>query len=366
MNVAGQVRLDLATPLDYPEGSYRGRGIVMCAGGYRLLANAFVSVRRIRRLSQLPVELFYAGDEELPPPVRARLESDFPGLACRDICSCQDLLPAKVRDFRGFHMKPFAILQASFREVLWLDADNLPLHDLDCVFAGEGYRRSGAQFWPDKGEARWTQDSLFQACGLDPPEDRQEFESGQIVLDKQRCWQALVTTCLLNSDHLRPYVYGLTNGDKDTFRLAFLMTATDYALVSHAPLRFGAPYLTANIALTGNSLQIGHPLGRFKVAGLLQLGEDQRPWFAHRTILEWNPYHESKSMTHVDWGQQGTPCDWLAQLEAQGQRDLDDFRRRYQNEFPVEWWPRCQRPLLAMILPILDLLLALRRWLISD
>ena len=331
--------------MTYPEESYDGRGIVMGAGGHRLLANAYVTLCRIRRLSQLPIELFYCGAEELPTAARLKLEAEFSSLRCREMS----------QNLRGFQMKPFAILRSRFQEALWIDADNLPLGALDGLFDGEGYQRTGAQFWPDRREARWTQAELWRACGLEPLEGP-EFESGQLLLDKRRCWRALLTTCQLNSDEHRPYVYGLTNGDKDTFRLAFLMTSTDFALVPHSPTCFGAPYLRATIGTS--NIQIGHPLGRFRLGGLLQRDTEGRPLFAHRTVLEWNPYHDLKTMTHLEDGSRIE--SWIAELELQGHRDLERYRRDYLDFFPVEWWPRCQRTLLALLLPILDLIMSFR------
>ncbi|NJD20736.1 MAG: hypothetical protein FIA95_15805, partial [Gemmatimonadetes bacterium] len=116
----------------YPEGRYQGRGIVLAAGGPALLANAFVCLRFLREVTGLPVELFHAGAEEMPARVRALLEADFAPLAVRDITEGEAAFP--VSSFRGFQIKPFAVLRSSFEEVLWLDADNLPLRSPEPLF----------------------------------------------------------------------------------------------------------------------------------------------------------------------------------------------------------------------------------------
>ena len=49
----------------------------------------------------------------------------------------------------GYMYKTSALLQSSFDEVLWLDADVLPLRDPTFLFESEAYTQSGALFWPD-------------------------------------------------------------------------------------------------------------------------------------------------------------------------------------------------------------------------
>ncbi|MBA4398249.1 MAG: hypothetical protein C0394_12820, partial [Syntrophus sp. (in: bacteria)] len=58
----------------YPEGCYRGRGIVLCAGGPIHLANAYVCLKFLRTFTDLPIELFYAGPAEMPARVKLLLQ----------------------------------------------------------------------------------------------------------------------------------------------------------------------------------------------------------------------------------------------------------------------------------------------------
>ena len=46
-------------------------------------------------------------------------------------------------------MKVWSILLSSFREVLWMDADNLAAVDPSIIFDAEAYTSTGALFWPD-------------------------------------------------------------------------------------------------------------------------------------------------------------------------------------------------------------------------
>lgn len=299
----------------------RPRGIVMGAGGHRLLANAFVALRRLRELSDLPVELCHAGPGELPPGFSARLSQDISGVTFRDLGA----------ENQGFHLKPWAVLHSEFREVLWLDADNLALGCPESLFELPDYQRTGAQFWPDLPAARWSQDSLFVDLGLDPRLNRseREFESGQMVLDRSRCWPALSAAARLSSLELRPQVYGRVLGDKDIFRLAFRLTEQPYSVVTHDPIPFGGNFFILAIPGTDVILKLDHPRGSFYATGLLQHHPDGSALFAHKTVMEWKPHLDFVGMTHVQRAGRVLADPELAALEAWGYRQLRHFRQGY-------------------------------------
>jgi alpha 1,2-mannosyltransferase len=53
-----------------------------------------------------------------------------------------------------------------------------------------------------------------------------KFESGQIVVDKSRCWDALMLTLHYNENS--PFYYLYMHGDKETFHMAWRKTNTPY------------------------------------------------------------------------------------------------------------------------------------------
>jgi hypothetical protein len=117
----------------------------------------------------------------------------------------------------GFELKPYALRYTRFREVLLLDADNVPVVDPTFLFDTPEYRRTGAIFWPDYPDHPvpvW----VWQFCGIATP-DTVTFETGQIVLDKARCWSAL-ELCVWYNEH-SDFFYSHVYGDKETFHLAF-------------------------------------------------------------------------------------------------------------------------------------------------
>jgi hypothetical protein len=70
--------------------------------------------------------------------------------------------------------------------------------------------------------------AIWRSFGLQMPHEL-EFETGQIVLGKERCWRALCLSLWINenSDFFYRHLYG----DKETFHLAFRKLKTAYSLV---------------------------------------------------------------------------------------------------------------------------------------
>ena len=109
--------------------------------------------------------------------------------------------------------------------MLLLDADNVPIVDPSFLFDTPQYRRLGAVFWPDYGRLG-PRRSIWQLCGV-PWRDEPEFESGQIVLDKLRCWKSLSLTMWMNEHS--DFWYRHIHGDKDTFHLCWRKIGQEFA-----------------------------------------------------------------------------------------------------------------------------------------
>jgi hypothetical protein len=112
--------------------------------------------------------------------------------------------------------------------VLLLDADNCPVRDPAFLFTTPEYAEMGAIFWPDftrLGPER----AVWAASGIEYREEW-EFESGQIVVDKRRCWRALNVAMHLNE--YSDWWYRLVHGDKETFHLAWRKIGQEYAMPS--------------------------------------------------------------------------------------------------------------------------------------
>jgi hypothetical protein len=205
---------------------YDGRGIVTCAGGpvYRICA--WVLIRMLRHLGcQLPIQVWCLNERELDEEWIFRV-SRF-DVECVNAENVQERCPHP--RLNGWELKPYALLHSPFREVLLLDADNVPVVDPQFLFETAPYRETGAIFWPDglrtpPGSPRWR---IFGVEYRNEPEQ----ESGQVAVDKQRCWTALNLCNWYNmhSDFYYQYVYG----DKDTYRFAWHRVNQSYAMPLH-------------------------------------------------------------------------------------------------------------------------------------
>jgi ADP-heptose:LPS heptosyltransferase len=207
----------------YP-GGYHGRGIVICAGGAGYFTGAWVGINMLRYLGcQLPIQVWYLGESEMDAVMRSLLASLQ--VECVDALQVRRRKP--VRRLGGWELKPYALLYSRFREVLLLDADNMPVRNPEYLFETAPYRKTGAIFWPDYGRFERTK-AIWESCGLSQPEGP-EFESGQIVVDKQRCWRALRLALWFNEHS--DFYYRYLHGDKETFHLAFHKLRQDYGFV---------------------------------------------------------------------------------------------------------------------------------------
>lgn len=295
----------------YPADRFGGRGIVMAAGGPRHFTNAWVTLNVLRRVvgCTLPVQLWYLGPDEMSAQMIELLRPL--DVECVDAFEVRRRHP--VRRLGGWECKPYAIIHSPFREVIWLDTDNSPLVDPSFLFSEPEYERTGALFWPDL--YRLAQDHPIWAICRVPWRYEPEFESGQIVLDKARCWNALQLTMHLNerSDFYYQYVWG----DKETFHMAWRMLEQPYAMTP-SPSRMAVGYWSQAPATDlGCWTQFQHDFA-------------SRPIFHHRTSTgKWNLLGENLRFL-------GFPFDAFCQ-EA-----LAELRERWDGR--VKSAPRPLRP----------------------
>jgi hypothetical protein len=185
-----------------------------------------VCVNRLKAFGcRLPIQLWYLGAGELDAKMMRAMDSL--GVECVDALKVRSFHP--VRRLGGWELKPFSILYSPFQEVLLLDADNVPVADPEYLFGAPEFRTVGAVFWPDypvKTNIRVK--AVWRSSGLRLPKEA-EFESGQILVDKSRCWRALRLSLWFNEHS--DFYYRYIQGDKDTFHLAFRKLRQPYHLV---------------------------------------------------------------------------------------------------------------------------------------
>lgn len=258
-----------------------GRGIVTSIYDAEF-ASGWVLLSELVRLGvRLPIEVFYRPGEL----------QDWQLAALRTLPLDMSLrvLQANVG---GFQVKPFAILESSFEEVLWIDADNVPLRDPACLFEDPEYIEKGSLFWRDVSGADrakfWHPESFVWTVFNVPHNDSEEFDTGQLLINKKRCWVELALTTHVNG--LADFYYRFVHGDKDTFRLCwwsiFLMRGNGLRQINtledpkHVPYGF-MPY---------GPFHIGRPNPWRKWGGgsvMVQRDRRGEPLFNHRTINKW-------------------------------------------------------------------------------
>ena len=180
-------------------------------------------IRLLRHLGcELPIQVWYRGDEEYDESWRDLVRPY--GVECIDAEEVRRQHPHLA--LGGWQLKPYAVLRSPFREVMLLDADNVPVLDPSYLFNAPEYQRTGALFWPDSCRMSET-DPCWAAFGV-PYRDERNFESGQLLIDKARCWQAL-SLCDWYNQHSY-FFYRVVYGDKDTFRFAWHRVGQPFAM----------------------------------------------------------------------------------------------------------------------------------------
>ena len=210
---------------NYPD-RYEGRGIVICGGGVRYFTNAWVCVNILRRLGcTLPIQLWHLGKREMDSQME-ELVAPL-GVQCVDAVRLGRKHPMRI--LGGWQLKSYAILHSPYRQVLLLDADNVAVVNPEFLFETPEFGATGALFWPDFLRGRDKKNmAIWRSFGMQMPNEL-EFESGQILLDKSRCWPALCLAVWINENS--DFFYRYLHGDKETFHLAFRKLKTPYALV---------------------------------------------------------------------------------------------------------------------------------------
>ena len=182
-------------------------------------ASGWVLLNEIKRLDvALPIEVWHRPGE-LSGNQIAHIERIGPNIRTRILAD----------NVTGWAIKPFAIARSAFAEVLWIDADNVPVRDPSFLFEDTEYIEKGSLFWRDVSGADraqlWHPQAPVWAIFGVPYNDSEEFDSGQLLIDKRKCWAELGLTCHFNA-HANFY-YRFVSGDKDTFRFAWQKLACE-------------------------------------------------------------------------------------------------------------------------------------------
>lgn len=233
---------ELATELiqnipDNPQ-RFEGRGIVVVGGG-KYFPSAYVTIRVLRHVNcQLPIQLWHLDGEVSPEQLRLLSAYDVECVDADVVRSRQRYRFIDGHWWKGWQLKPYAIMNCPFEEVLMLDADCYPVRDPSVVFEWGEYRQHGAVFWPDiESSLILLREADVNVFGVSAFEDR-PTESGQLLINKRQCWREL--NLALHYNARADFTYNILWGDKDTYPIAWRRLGTPYARMH--PVSRGTPH----------------------------------------------------------------------------------------------------------------------------
>ncbi|GAA6021382.1 hypothetical protein JCM10207_002029 [Rhodosporidiobolus poonsookiae] len=284
----------------------KGKGLVFTAGNADTFSRVLLTLKMLNNHlhTHLPAEIFSFPGEEPSDEVREELEKYGAKLK---------VVESAVRDggrTKNYHIKASAIINSSFREVLFLDSDNIPtgsLMPLDTpvpadvranaqnstdpwtritddgkieevwgkptgLWEAKSYQRLGVMLWPDYW--RTQTDNPIWAIIATPCRDEWEEEAGTILIDKSKHLDALLLAEWMMDSSRFKFWFNFSDGDKDMFRFAFLALRK----------RWGVP---------GRYVSVG-ALPRATLSGfcgvtMLQNDHIGRPLFVHANLLKQVP-----------------------------------------------------------------------------
>ncbi|KAK1147850.1 mannosyltransferase [Aspergillus melleus] len=226
----------------------RTKGIVSAAGG-TYFPTFLVTLRMLRRTgSTLPVEVFVKDWVEYEPYI---CEIVLPPLHAKCIVLSEMLSGLDGGDsnypIEGYQIKSFAILFSSFENLIWMDADILPLHDPGPLLQYEPFSSTGLVTWPDFWKNTASPLYFNVSRQLEPPVNtRAATESGALLISKKTHYMTLILAAYYNY-HGPSYYYSLLDqgapgeGDKDTFLHAATALGQKFYTVSEPVVDLGHP-----------------------------------------------------------------------------------------------------------------------------
>jgi alpha 1,2-mannosyltransferase len=179
--------------------------VITLAGG-KYLAGAAVQVMELRHLGcDWPYTLFTLPHDEFPDGYRKLF-----GLLGVTVRLIKDL-------GHPWTAKRLAIQQFPDTDVLFLDADNIPLINPEIIRSDRRYQESGSVFWRDQNIMS-KDHPVYAKCGVEPREEF-EMESGQLLINTRKCAAGLEQVGIMDETWWE--YYSMIHGDKEQMRLSW-------------------------------------------------------------------------------------------------------------------------------------------------
>lgn len=209
---------------------YKGRGIVIATGG-KYWPPAYITLRMIRTVGcNLPVQMWYMGARGERDITFEKYCASWGPVEFIDANEVAKSHPCRI--LAGYEVKLFSVMNSPFEEVLFLGSDCYPVSNPEFLFELDGFKQTGAIFFPDLTENKDWLD--WETVGISRFGQDAAWETGQYLINKRTAWRALQISRWLD-DH-SDYYYGVTgNGDTGTLRAGFAAAGHIVMMFNLAP-----------------------------------------------------------------------------------------------------------------------------------
>lgn len=231
-------------------------GIIIPTGDHNVrFASQLICCLRNVLKSTLPIQIVYAGDEDLSLANRDFL-TNLPnnagkaaGLEFLDILTVFSDETLRLKE-GGWAIKPFAALGSTYEKVIVMDADAVFLQKPEALLHHPAFERTGAFLFRDRllwqhgfqDRHNWWKSQIKRpSTTLDKSlvwtqDYAEEGDSGVVIIDKGRTdvLAGLLHICWQNSYAVREEVtYKITYGDKESWWLGFELAGSNYEMEEH-------------------------------------------------------------------------------------------------------------------------------------
>lgn len=233
------------------------KGLVIAVGkrGFRYACHLIANLRQVLK-STLPIQVAYAGDEDLPPDYRQYLVSMDSQITALDVTTVFDGTMLDLSN-GGWAIKPFALLASSFEKVMVLDADVIFLQKPEKILESDPrFQATGTLLfhdrliWSNQGRHEWWETVLAHThLSSNIRNSRayvggyaEEGESGLVAMDKSRLGvlMGLLHICWQNTPAVRDkYTYRFGYGEKESYWFGFELAAVPYSMEEHYAAMLG-------------------------------------------------------------------------------------------------------------------------------
>lgn len=210
------------------------KGVILCAGDSHFFSAVLCVESLLKYNKHIQIEWYYCGSELLSFQ-KIFITNQYPNNV--RLIDCMTILPVwfpdkiEVKHIKGYMIKPFAIMMSRFTEILLLDADIVPLINVEELFTNVDYNKYGNIFWGDmtfstpevKKRMLPFGTAVYERLHIKNPYDfgYELSESGQVLINREKCWTQICLAYYLN--YCSDVYYKLFFGDKDLYFVAFQM-----------------------------------------------------------------------------------------------------------------------------------------------